>query len=250
MENNMKEDIREIIEDSVDKSVKRAFKRHGMSITAILVIVLILTGIMGALTIRNSNPEVMPVEDHDLTLENNGILGFSAADFEEPVLGAASRKKLLIVEEQEVYVNTTLTDAGLFNLGVFNKEQVVTIHGTGQYTIDLSEITSQDISLNEDTYELTISIPHAALQTPVTFDPSKTEIGDTDRGWLAFGEIKKDQEEQKLFEENACKKLEKKLREKERFSEAEQFAKLSAYETFQPVVSAVSPAYKVVIDFK
>ena len=121
MENNMKEDIREIIEDSVDKSVKRAFKRHGMSITAILVIVLILTGIMGALTIRNSNPEVMPVEDHDLTLENNGILGFSAADFEEPVLGAASRKKLLIVEEQEVYVNTTLTDSGLFNLGLFNK---------------------------------------------------------------------------------------------------------------------------------
>lgn len=157
---------------------------------------------------------------------------------------------MLVVEEQEVYDNATITDTGLFNWGVLNKKQVITIHGTGQYTIDLSQVTAQDISLDEDTYELTIRIPHAELQKPVKFDPSQTEIGDTEKGWLAFGDIKLTQEQQKAFEEEACKKLEEKLSEEERFKEADRFAKLSAYETYQPIVKAVLPAYKVVIEFK
>ena len=73
---------------------------------------------------------------------------------------------------------------------------------------------------------------------------------DTEKGWLAFGDIKLTQEQQKAFEEEACKKLEEKLSEEERFKEADRFAKLSAYETYQPIVKAVSPAYKVVIEFK
>ncbi len=31
-----------------------------------------------------------PVEQHDLTLENRGILGFTAADFQEAILGESS----------------------------------------------------------------------------------------------------------------------------------------------------------------
>lgn len=190
-----------------------------------------------------------PIENHDLTLDNNGIFGFTVADFKEPILGESTRQKLLIVEEQEVYVNTSITETGLFSWGIFNKEQALTIHGMGQYTIDLSKITSDDIRLDERTYELTIQIPHATLHN-VDFDPEKTEIGDTKKGWLAFGSIKLDQEQQKQFEMEANKKLKDKLSEAERFEEADRFAKLSAYEVYQPVVRSISPAYKVVIEFK
>ena len=259
-ENEIQEqELRSMIEESVDESVNRAFKKYGRFarfprfslrglVSLVVILVLIAVGVHWYNKSQASDT-VAPVEDHDLTLENDGIFGFTAADFEEPILGEATRQRLLIVEEQEVYVNTTITDTGLFNWGVFNKEQPLTIHGTGQYTIDLTQITSRDISLNEDTYELTIYIPHAELHQ-TTFDPSKTEVGDAQNGWLAFGSIKLDAEQQKAFEIEANEKLEARLSETERLEEADRFARLCAYETYQPIVRAISPAYKVVIEFQ
>ena len=260
-ENETREqELKAVIEETVDSSVERAFQKYGrrlrpslFSLRDLVTLVLALALLVGAgawLRERErANQQVDPVEDHDLTLDNDGIFGFTVADFEEAILGESTRQKKLIVEEQEVYVNTAITETGLFNLGVFNKAQALTIHGTGQYTIDLSEITRGDISLNEDTYELTIRIPHAVLHK-VFFDPSRTEVGHTEKGGLAFGESKLNAEQQKDFEVEATEKLTEKLNEPARFQEADRFAKLSAYETYQPIVRTVSPAYKVVIQFQ
>lgn len=198
---------------------------------------------------KSVDKPMTPVENQDLTLENDGIFGFKAADFEEAILGEAKKEQMLIVEEREVSVNTTITDTGFLNWGVFNKEQALTIYGMGQYTIDLSKISKKDIQLNKETCELTVHIPHAELHD-VHFDPEKTEIGDTTKGWLSFGSIKFDLEQQKQFEMTAEEKLTEKLKEKERMEEADRFAKLSAYETYQPIVKAISPAYTVVIEFQ
>lgn len=259
-ENEIQEqELRNMIEQSVDESVNRAFKKYcrfarlpRFSLRGIVSLIVLVALIVAGVYLHErskANETVAPVEDHDLTLENDGIFGFTAADFEEPILGEATRQRLLIVEEQEVYVNTTITDTGLFNWGIFNKQQVLTIHGTGQYTIDLTEITRQDIHLDEEIYELTIRIPHAELHQ-VTFDPTKTEIGDAQNGWLAFGSIKLDAEQNKQFEVEANEKLKARLNESERFEEADRFAKLAAYETYQPIVRAISPVYKVVIEFQ
>ena len=142
--------LQSIIEQSVDDAVKRAFKKYGRRswrallspkrLLSLLVILAVLGGGIWLHERSQANEPVAPVEDHDLTLENDGIFGFKASDFEEPILGEAARRQQLIVEEREVYVNTTITDTGLFNLGVFNKQQALTIHGTGQYTIDLTKI--------------------------------------------------------------------------------------------------------------
>ena len=67
---------------------------------------------------------------------------------------------------------------------------------------------------------------------------------------MAFGSIKLDAEKQKAFEVEANEKLEARLSETERLEEADRFAKLAAYETYQPIVKAISPAYKVVIEFQ
>ncbi|MDY2629271.1 MAG: DUF4230 domain-containing protein [Lachnospiraceae bacterium] len=254
------EDLKNVINEAVEDSVDRAFKKYRRSvfrpyiklrkIIVWCVVIGLVVGIGVYLHDRNTASEkVAAVENHDLTLDNNGIFGFTVADFEKPVLGEAVRNRLLIVEEQEVYVNSTITETGLFNLGVFNKQQALTIHGTGQYTIDLTQVDKDDLSLNEDTCELTIQIPHAELHK-VIFDPSQTEIGDTKKGWFAFGDIKMTTEQQKEFETNAKEKLEEKLSEAQCFEEADRFAKLSAYETYQPIVETVSPVYKVTIEFQ
>lgn len=191
---NDEEKLRRIIEESVDESVNKAFRKYRIGLAArgiakriIVLIVVICIVIIGVLYWQSTHRkiETKAVEDYDLTLENNGIFGFTAVDFEEAILGEATRQQLLIVEEQDVSINTTITDAGFLALGIFSKEQVLTIHGYGQYTIDLSEISADDISLDEDTFEVTIRIPHAELHDTV-FNPDETEIGDVDRGVAGF----------------------------------------------------------------
>ena len=126
VDTNMQEqELKSIIEQSVDDSVACAFKKYGkfsrFSLFSLKGIISLLTilGFLGGVGVyvheRNqANERIAPVEDHDLTLENDGIFGFTVADFEEPILGEATRQRLLIVEEQEVYVNTTIMDTGLF----------------------------------------------------------------------------------------------------------------------------------------
>lgn len=251
-------ELKLLIEDSVDASVERAFRRYGhtggrgFSFRAVLLVLVLIAaaGVGWHWYEKNHASEpVAPVEDHDLTLENNGIFGFTVADFQDVVLEEGKRQKQMIVEEQQAYVNTTLTEAGFMNWGVFNKQQPITVHGTGEYTIDMSKIESNDIFLDTDTYELTINIPHAELHN-VVFDPEKTEIGDTQNGWLAFGTIKMDAEQQKEFQVTAQQLLTEKLSTEDCLTEADRFAKLSAYETYQPIIKKISPAYKVVIDFQ
>ena len=112
------EEIREkelkyMIEDSVDSSVERAFKKYGrgrrgfgLSLSGIVSIVLLIAVLfMGYkwYEMQKASEHVTPIEELDLTLENNGIFGFTVVDFQEPVLEKAVQQRLLIVEEQEAY---------------------------------------------------------------------------------------------------------------------------------------------------
>ena len=240
------------IEEIVQKAVSKAIRKNSLisnGISWLLSLALICGVFYIWQQIKPKPVEVTDVEDHDLTLENNGIFGYTAVDFEDVILGQATRQKLLIVDEQEVSVTSTITSAGLFNWSVFSKAQNETIYGVGEYTIDLSEIKKEDIEFDEENYTVTIHVPYPDLHK-VTFDPSKTQIGDTDKGWLAFGDIKLTAEQRKEYEVKANELLGERLNEEECFEKAARFAKLSAYEVYQPLVSSVSPAYKVEIVVK
>ena len=241
--------LQEMIENAVKDSIKKENRKNRFLNTLIPLIgyALILGGLWFIYDrIRPKTPEITPVEDHDVTLDNNGILGFTAADFEEAVLGKSQMQQLLIVDEQEVSVTSIITQAGLFNWDITSKTINETIYGTGTYTVDLSQITRDDIIFDKDLYTVIIHVPYPELHA-VTFDPEKTQIGDMKKGWLAFGDIKLTPEEQKEFETAAVAKLTARLNEQECFDTAARFARLAAYELYQPVISAVSPAYKVTI---
>lgn len=268
MEDMNKEELSKVIETSVDQSVDRAFQKYGKpyvegkplkkkrkKIKPLIIVLIILIAVaaiwfIGA-KIRqgwNENTSVESVEGHDLTLSNRKIFGFKAVDFSEPILAKAQQQQLLIVEEQNASVNSTVTDAGFLNLGIFTKSQVMTIHGTGEYTIDLSQISQSDISVSND-YVVTVLIPHAELHS-VSFDPYKTEISDPEKGWLAFGSVSMTVEQVKEFETEAKSKLETTFKESDNLKEADRFAKLTATEQLQKIVGQVSPAYKVTVAFK
>lgn len=179
-----------------------------------------------------------PVEGHDTTLENYGILGYKAVDFEEAILGDSKKVKKLEVYEQEVSDATTTTDTGLFDLSVFTKNQVITYYGTVVYTVDLSSISRSDISFDEEQKIVTLKIPHAE-QGEINIPENKIQIGDTTKGLLAFGEIKLTEEERLEVQAGAREKMQEKLNEQNVQETADKFAKLVVWETYSPIVKAI-----------
>ncbi|MBP3868437.1 MAG: DUF4230 domain-containing protein [Solobacterium sp.] len=190
-----------------------------------------------------------PVEDANVTVDDDGILGYTAADFQEAILGGASEHQELVVMEQPLSISTTITRAGLGKLPIFSKMKDVTYYGTGVYTVDLSGMKADAVLVDENQNTVLILIPHAKLQY-VNADLNKTEFEDTEHGILAFGDIKLTPEETSLLENTVYTSMEERLSEQELLDEADRFAKLKTWEIFQPLVTAISPAYKVVIELQ
>ena len=193
-------------------------------------------------------PTPVPIEDAEVTIDNDGVLGYTAADFQNAVLGAATEHQELIVMEQPLSISTTITKAGLGNFPIFSKMKDVTYYGTGVYTVDLSGMDNDRILVDEDTYTVTIRIPHAVLQY-VNPELSKTEFEDTEKGFLAFGDIKLTAEETNQLETSVYDAMHERLDSQDLYDEADRFAKLKTWEIFQPLVTAVSPMFKVEIEF-
>lgn len=190
-----------------------------------------------------------PVEGHDVTLENYGILGYKAADFEEAILGDSQKVKKLEVYEQEVSDATTTTDTGLFNLSVFTKNQVITYYGTVVYTVDLSGLRKSDIRYDEEQKIVTLKIPHAE-QGEINIPEDKIHVGDTTRGLLAFGEMNFTIEEQKEVQAGAREKMQQKLDEQNVQEIADKFAKLVVWETYSPIIKAIGKDVSLEVEFR
>ena len=79
------------------------------------------------------------VSGYDLTIDNNGIFGYTAADFAEVVLGDASKLKKIEVYERDVTDVATITNAGLLKIKLFSKSQDIKYSGVATYVVDISD---------------------------------------------------------------------------------------------------------------
>ncbi len=192
---------------------------------------------------------VEEVEEHDLTIENNGFIGYTAADFENAILGEATQHQELIVMEQPLSIDVTITKAGLGNLAIFSKVKNAKYYGTGVYTVDLSKIDKDHIKVDEDKQNVTVFIPHSVLQY-INPDLEATEFEDTEKGLLAFTDIKLTLEEQNLLERSIRDAMSERLNQEDLFTLADKYAVLSAWEIFQPLITSVSKEYTVTVDFE
>jgi hypothetical protein len=189
-----------------------------------------------------------PVEGHDLTLENHGPMGYTVADFAEAVLGDSQQLKKLEVYTVNISDATTLTNTGLLNFKVFTKSQILTYHGIATYTVDLTGLNEDSFKLDEENKKLIMYIPHTVLET-INVPSDQIEFGDTERGFLAFGDIKLTQEESAKVQTEARTKMEEKLTEEKTSEEADRFAKMSVWELYQPIISNMDPEYQLEIEF-
>ena len=100
---------------------KRIFTKVVIPALAILAVMMFIlpkasfTGFSGLFNVDE------PVEDHDMTMENHGILGYKAADFADRILSDRTRLKKIEVLSYKVSDAITYTNTGLFNLEIFSK---------------------------------------------------------------------------------------------------------------------------------
>lgn len=185
-------------------------------------------------------------DSHEILLKDNGLMGYKAVDFQMPILEEARRQAQLIVDEQDIHVSSQITDAWLLNLKAFSKYQDVELYGTGIYTVDLSRLTEDDIVMDSEKHTVLITIPYPELHD-VSFDPSRTVVGDVKREWLGFGDIVLNEKQQKKFETEAIDKLTNRLEKNDCFRRAEDYARLSAEDLFGSVVGNVASGWNVSI---
>ena len=189
-----------------------------------------------------------PVEGKDITLDNNGFLGYTAADFADVILGDTTHPKRLVIYTVKISDVATVTEVGLAKLTIFSKVQYITFHGLATYTVDLGQVNEYCISVDNQEHRVEILIPHAALES-INIPAEEIEFSDIERGWLAFGELKITPEDQAVLEAAVKAKMEKKLLEDRVHLDADRFARLGVWEIYQPLIEKVAPGYTLEIGF-
>ena len=175
--------------------------------------------------------------------------GYTAIDFKEAILGEAEGHQELIVMEQPIQFTETLHREGPWEWEVFRRTKNITYYGTGVYTVDLSKLNQGSISVDEASKMVKLTIPHAALQY-INPDFEKIEFEDTEKGLLAFTDITLTAEEHATIEESVVEGMRELLSTPEVKSSADEFATMKVWDIFQPLVSAISPEYRLEILFR
>ena len=246
------EEIKEAAREGAKEGVKESKLRRGNSVGAgilstllgkVLFAAIVIAAVIFAISVINPFPKLKEqlqfengASEHDLVLENQGLLGYIAADFAEAVLGDQSKLCKLEVLQQEISDAGTLTETGLGNLKIFSKT-------------DLSQLGKDDFSLDDEKKEVTIYISHSQME-PINIQSKDIEFGDVDKGLLAFGDIKATPEQMAEIQTKVQKMMEQKVLEDSVADDADRFAKLVVWEMFQPVINGVTKGYSLVVEFR
>ena len=190
-----------------------------------------------------------PLSDHDQTISNHGIFGYTAADFEEAILGDSEKLKKLEVYSQEISDVSEISDTGLFNWSIFTKVQLITYNGKVVYTVDLGQLKASDIHFDEESKTIILSIPHA-VQEEINIPEDQIQFGDTSKGLLAFGDIKMTMEQASEVQAQARAKMQEKLDQQKVQETADRFAKLSVWDLYSPIIKGVAKDYSLEVVFK
>ena len=260
MEENRKEineeELLKKVEKAAEKGVKKgSFKLNLLSILPVLIALALLAYfvIPKVEMLNRKFNSVFHIDDsivnHDSTIDNDGIFGYTAADFEEAVLGDSGRLQKLEVYQQEVSDVSQITDTGLLNWGVFTKNQLITYNGTVVYTVDLSTLRKGDIIVDDENMTITLRIPHA-VQEEINIPEDQIQFGDTTKGLLAFGDIKMTAEQAAQVQSEARKKMQQKLDDDKVIETADRFAKLSVWEMYTPIIKGVAKNYSLEVQFR
>lgn len=196
-------------------------------------------------------PRVEPMIDSARTFSVGDVdsrdAGSVQIDFGAAILKEGTAQQALVVYQRDVDGDVAVS-SGLFDLDIFKKTDIVRSYGTGVYTVDLAALGTSSVSVDGESKIVTVRVPHSCLAY-ISIDGSKTEVVDSDRGFLAFGDLKLTQEQRSYIDENAARIIRSALTTSEAYAAADEAALGAVMGVFYPVVTSLSDEYSLAVEF-
>lgn len=170
--------------------------------------------------------------------EDSAPAGYTSLDFQNAILGDSIVRQDLEVLEQELIVSTTITKAGFNNWAIFSKVKTCQFVGSGVYTINMGKLDKEHISFDEKEMLVTVRIPHAVL-SHVLLNEYETEFEDTEKGFLAFGDLNLTAEQYNEITAQVKGDMEVELNKQDLLDLADDYGRKKVWQILNPLVETV-----------
>ena len=170
----------------------------------------------------------------------------TVADFQNPILETHGRESRLIVHTAHLSETISIASEGLGGWDWTSAYQDIVYEGDAQYTVDLSHLSQEDFTVNNELKTLTVRIPYAVL-SPINIPADKIKFRDVKKGWAAPKDIKLTAEESAQLMIQVSNKMKAKLIDENIIDAANRDAKLVVADLLSTTVQAVDPEFTVVV---
>jgi hypothetical protein len=168
---------------------------------------------------------------------------------EEALVNEIHQKQELITLEIQMTEIVTLNDSW-GSLELFKKIQSVNYVGTGIYTVDLSTLKAENISIDDKAKKVNVKVATPNIKD-VSLIEQKTEYQTPENGLLRFGEIKLTIEENQMLSRNVKEQMLRKMAEQDFLSQAKNSSEQTLKNLFLSVIaSKTTDFYNIEIQFQ
>ena len=170
----------------------------------------------------------------------------TVADFKDPIILAHGKDARLIVYTAELSEIVSMADEGWGGFKWNSTYQEAKYYGLAEYTVDLSQLSETDFTVNNELKILTVRIPYAVL-SPINVLDDKTQFKDPQKGWLAPKDVELTPEDHTRLMLEVKEKMKAQLIDKNIIAAANEEAKTVVEELLAATVQSVDPEFSVVI---
>lgn len=218
-------------------------KKYIKKIIFILALSLVLAFVMIYIFTQITKPKETIIYKSNIT-DSSADTAF----IQDTLIKKVSEQKKLVCLEVEAEQNIDISKS-IWNLDILRQTKNITFYGKGNYTIDLSSITSENILVDDKNKIINLKIDKPSLEQ-VLIDESKTQMQETENGLFRFGEYKLTPEEYNSLTIQVKEKLTQKMSESEYSQKAQESAKRNIENLISSVLNNMENGqYNIIIDF-
>ena len=170
----------------------------------------------------------------------------TVVDFKDPILLAHGKDSRLIVHTAHLSETISIANEGLGGWAWTSAYQDIVFEGDAQYTVDLSRLSEEDFTLNNELKTLTVRIPYAVL-SPIHIPADQIKFHDVVKGWAAPKDIKLTAEENAQLTMQVNEKMKAKLIDENLIAVANENAKTVVAGLLSATVQSIDPEFTVVV---
>ena len=170
----------------------------------------------------------------------------TVADFKDPILLTHGKDSRLIVHTAHLSETISIASEGLGGWEWTSAYQDIVYEGDAQYTVDLSQLSEEDFTVNNELKILTVRIPYATL-SPINIPADQIKFRDVKKGWAAPKDIKLTAQENAQLMIQVNNKMKAKLIDENILSVANRNAKTVVADLLSATVHSIDPSFTVMV---